>query len=105
MWGTIQAGKEFFGYVLNRATNGDHYWVFAHITPSHDANGALIGFHSNRRKPDPAQIATVAPIYARLVEAEQREANAKEGQRRGATLFNSMLAERKLSYDQFAFSL
>ena len=33
VWDTIEAGKEVFAYVINRAKNGDHYWVFAHVTP------------------------------------------------------------------------
>ncbi len=39
LWSTIQDGKEIFAYVLNRATNGDHYWVFAHVTPTTGADG------------------------------------------------------------------
>src|ERR1700761_2971359 len=53
LWQTIQEGREIFAYVLNRATNGDHYWVFAHVTPSFDAGGNIVGYHSNRRVPDP----------------------------------------------------
>ena len=48
MWQTIQGGEEIFAYVLNMARNGDHYWVFAHVTPSFDALGGIAGYHSNR---------------------------------------------------------
>jgi PAS domain S-box-containing protein len=105
MWQTIQGGGEFFGYVQNMATNGDHYWVFAHVTPSRDAAGAITGFHSNRRKPDPAQVARIQPVYARLLGAERAEADRKLGQRRGAALLATILAERNMSYERFAFSL
>lgn len=105
MWETIQAGGEFFGYVKNLASNGDHYWVFAHVTPSRDHGGAITGFHSNRRKPDQAQVDRIIPIYAGLLEAERAAADRKDGQRRSAALFSSMLSERKLSYEQFAFSI
>ena len=105
MWETIQAGGEFFGYVKNLAANGDHYWVFAHVTPSRDQAGAITGFHSNRRKPDQAQLDRIIPIYARLVEAERAATDRKDGQQRSAALFASMLSERKLSYEQFAFSI
>ncbi|OYW07318.1 MAG: chemotaxis protein, partial [Rhodospirillales bacterium 12-71-4] len=36
MWETIGRDGEFFGYVCNLASNGDHYWVFAHVTLSRD---------------------------------------------------------------------
>lgn len=29
---TIEARKELFAYAKNMSTNGDHYWVFAHVT-------------------------------------------------------------------------
>lgn len=105
MWKTIGAGGEFFGYVKNMATNGDHYWVFAHVTASRNAAGTITGFHSNRRKPDAAQIARIEPLYQRLLAAEDAQADRKAGQRRGADLLDAFLAERGISYDQFAFSV
>ncbi|MDH3236791.1 MAG: PAS domain-containing protein, partial [Alphaproteobacteria bacterium] len=56
LWDTIQAGAEIFAYVVNMAKNGDHYWVLAHVTPSYDANGSIIGYHSTRRVPNPQTI-------------------------------------------------
>ena len=29
LWDTLAEGREIFAYVVNRAKNGDHYWVFA----------------------------------------------------------------------------
>ena len=51
---------EIFAYVLNMAKNGDHYWVLAHVTPSLDGTGAIVGYHSNRRRPRPEAVASVA---------------------------------------------
>jgi PAS domain S-box-containing protein len=34
LWKTIASGLEIFAYVKNMAKNGDHYWVFAHVTPT-----------------------------------------------------------------------
>ena len=67
MWDTIASGQEIFAYVNNRAKNGDNYWVFAHITPSFDANHKIIGFHSNRRLPRREALAKVTPLYAQLL--------------------------------------
>ena len=52
LWDTIQSGQEIFAYVVNRAANGDHYWVYAHVTPSIGEGGTIVGYHSNRRVPD-----------------------------------------------------
>jgi hypothetical protein len=41
LWDTIEARNEIFAYVKNMAKNGDHYWVFAHVTPTFDSRGAF----------------------------------------------------------------
>ena len=76
LWDTLEAKGEIFAYVLNLAKNGDHYWVFAHVTPSFDAKGAVIGYHSNRRKPDAA---AVAEDRADLQEPARRGAASRSG--------------------------
>lgn len=105
MWETMQAGGEFFGYVKNMATNGDHYWVFAHATPSFDAGGRIVGFHSNRRKPDTAQVGRIEPVYQRLLGEERRLEDRKSGLQAGTRMLDGLLQERGLTYEQFAFSL
>jgi len=44
LWDTIQDGREIFAYVVNRAKNGDHYWVLAHVTPSYGSDGSIVGY-------------------------------------------------------------
>jgi PAS domain S-box-containing protein len=105
MWQTIEAGGEFFGYVRNLATNGDHYWVFAHVTASLGAQGEVVGYHSNRRKPDTAQVARIEPIYARLLAEEARHDDRRAGLQAGAAMFDGLLRERGLTYERFAFSI
>lgn len=105
MWQTIETKGEFFGYVRNLATNGDHYWVFAHVTPSLDSAGAIAGFHSNRRKPDPAQIERIEPVYARLLAEEARHDDRRAGLQAGIAMFDGMLRERGVTYEHFAFSI
>nr|WP_245508501.1 hypothetical protein [Bradyrhizobium zhanjiangense] len=34
LWDTIEAKREVLAYVVNLASDGDHYWVFAHVTPT-----------------------------------------------------------------------
>jgi PAS domain-containing protein len=105
MWQTIEARGEFFGYVRNLATNGDHYWVFAHVTASLGAAGEVVGYHSNRRKPDAAQVARIEPIYARLLAEEARHEDGRAGLQAGSKLFDGMLREKGLTYERFAFSI
>lgn len=105
MWDTIQNGGEMFAYVLNLASNGDHYWVFAHVTPSRDVDGRMIGFHSNRRKPMPEQVARIAPLYRMLREQEERWPNRKDGMAQAHATLMATLSERGLNYEQFAFSI
>lgn len=105
LWETIQAKKEIFAYVVNMAQNGDHYWVFAHVTPTLDAQQNVVGFHSNRRKPNPEQIEKIKPLYAKLVEEENRYDSRKDGMLRGYEMLMDMLKEKGLGYDEFVFAI
>lgn len=105
LWDTIQAKKEIFAYVLNMAGNGDHYWVFAHVTPTFDAQQNIVGYHSNRRKPTPAQIDKVKPLYAALLTEENRHDSRKDGMTRGHEMLAGMLKTKGLDYDEFIFSV
>lgn len=105
LWDTIEAKKEIFAYVLNMASSGDHYWVFAHVTPTFDAKGNVISYHSNRRKPEAAQIEKVKPLYAALLAEEKRHDNRKEGMQRGFELLMNTLKKSDVEYDEFVFSL
>jgi PAS domain S-box-containing protein len=51
LWTQLKAGREIFAYVKNMARNGDHYWVWANVTPTFDNSGRIVNFHSNRRRP------------------------------------------------------
>jgi len=105
LWVTIEAKKEIFAYVKNMARNGDHYWVFAHATPSLDDAGNIIGYHSNRRVPDPAQVAAVEPIYKQLLEIEASHADRKAGLDASFGAVLALLQEKGMDYDEFVFSI
>ncbi len=105
LWERVQAGREIFAYVVNLASNGDHYWVFAHVTPSYDPRGNLVGYHSNRRKPDTHQVETVAELYRTLCATEAGPKNRKDGMMRGTERLNAILADKGVGYDEFVFSL
>ena len=106
LWDRIQAGHEVFAYVINRAMSGDHYWVFAHVTPSYGPDGALVGYHSNRRVPDKATIQnTIRPLYAELLAEEERHENRKEGMNAAYALLAAKLKAAGVDYDRFVFSI
>lgn len=106
LWDSIQEGHEIFAYVLNRANNGDHYWVLAHVTPSFDGSGNLNGYHSNRRVPSrPAIDGVVVPLYKKLVGIEDGFSNRKDGMLASYSELQRILKEKGSTYDEFVFSL
>ncbi len=106
LWDTIQAKKEIFAYVVNRAKSGDHYWVLAHVTPSFDAQGQIDGYHSNRRVPDKEIIEKkIIPLYKTLLAEEERHSNRKAGMKSATDLLVNLLQKTGVGYDEFVFSL
>ena len=105
LWDTLQSRQEIFAYVVNLAKDGSHYWVFAHVTPTFDERGNIVGYHSNRRKPDAAQIERIKPIYKALCAEEARHANAKDGMHASFEVMVGLLKQQGVGYDEFALSL
>ena len=106
LWDTLQDGRELFAYVKNMTKTGDYYWVFAHVTPSFDAARNVAGFHSNRRVPDRRIVeGTIIPLYAELLREEQRHNNGKQALASGWAMLDEFVNAKKVSYDQFVFSL
>ncbi len=106
LWDTLSAGNEIFAYVINRCKNGDHYWVFAHVTPSFDDEGNIISFHSSRRVPDRNVVeGAIAPLYQALLQEEQSHSSAKDGMASSFQMVLKVLEDNKMDYDEFIFSL
>ncbi|MBT3766390.1 MAG: PAS domain-containing protein [Rhodospirillaceae bacterium] len=102
LWDHIQAGREIFAYVVNRSKNGDHYWVLAHVTPSKDTSGQIIGFHSNRRVPNRQILdTTIIPLYQSLLAEEAKHANSKDGMHASFDMLVGILKESNVEYDEF----
>ena len=106
LWDTLADGREIFAYVKNMTKHGDHYWVFAHVTPSFDAQGNIVAYHSNRRTPDPGVIKNaIAPLYAEVLRIEQSQRNGKDGLAAGYQALVDFVASKKVSYDELMFAL
>lgn len=106
LWDYIQNGQEVFAYVINCAKNGDHYWVYAHVTPSLNVDGRVIGYHSNRRVPDRKVLENyLFPLYDELRAVEQKEVNKKNGLCAGSELLQNILNEANIAYDEFIVTI
>lgn len=100
LWQRVRAGKEIFAYVINKNKNDDYYWVFAHVTPSTDESGEIIGYHSARRKPKASALEIIKPLYETLLQAERMGGvSASEAK------LQTLLDEKGVSYDEFILSL
>lgn len=105
LWDVLQSWREIFAYVNNMARSGDNYWVLAHVTPSFDAQGRIVGYHSNRRVPDRAAVAAVEGVYAQLRAEELRHTDKRAGLEASSALLAGSLAETGMEYEEFIFSL
>lgn len=105
LWDTVKDGEEIFAYVVNRCKNGDHYWVFAHVTPCYDTNGQLIGYHSSRRAPQRKALEVIEPLYANLRQLEQQADSSMAGLEKSYTALQQILRENDTSYAKFVLSL
>jgi PAS domain S-box-containing protein len=105
LWETISDGREMFAYVVNRTRNGGYYWVFAHVTPSFDGDGTVIGYHSNRRKPLTGAVRTIESLYRQLLDIESRSHDRKEGMLAAYQALFDILKEKGVGYDEFILAL
>jgi PAS domain S-box-containing protein len=103
-WDTIQAGKEFFGYVKNMAKDGSYYWVFTHITPDFDPARQIVGYTSVRRCPKELAVRAIEPVYRQMLEAE-RAAGARDAIAAGTAVLVELLQKTGMSYEELVFSL
>ncbi|MCA9312280.1 MAG: hypothetical protein KDA21_13785, partial [Phycisphaerales bacterium] len=83
----------------------DHYWVFAHVTPTLDQRGRITGYHSSRRKPSRQAVGEIQKVYAELLREERRHRTPKEQWAASLPLLVKFLEEKNVSYDEWVFSL
>jgi PAS domain S-box-containing protein len=105
LWDTLKSRQELFAYVVNLASDGAHYWVLAHVTPSFDAGGRLVGYHSNRRRPEPAAVAAASELYGRLRAEERRHSSSPAALDASWRMLRNMLDERGQTYEEYVWEL
>ncbi len=105
LWDALRDGREIFAYVVNLAGDGAHYWVFAHVTPSRDATGRVVGYHSNRRVPSPRALEVVRPLYRQLLAEEARHSRPADAIAASTALLEATLASAGQTYDEFVWAI
>ncbi|MEN9786528.1 MAG: hypothetical protein RLZZ299_1792 [Pseudomonadota bacterium] len=106
MWETLKDGREFFGYVVNRCADGNHYWVFAQVVPDVDPDtGEIISFHSTRRWADPQACMRATEVYRTLLQAESVERSPRQAVVAGRQALQDILARAGMTYEEWCFSL
>ncbi|WP_455755828.1 PAS domain-containing protein [Sulfurimonas sp.] len=99
LWDYLKAGKEIYAYVVNQSKNGDHYWVFANVTPSYDTSGNVVGYYSVRRRPTEKALNIIKPLYKQLLNAEKTG-----GMSASEKMVNELLEKNGGRYDKFILS-
>jgi PAS domain S-box-containing protein len=105
LWDTLARRQELFAYINNLASDGAHYWVLAHVTPSYGAGGSVVGYHSSRRRPSAAAVARVLPLYEQLLAEERRHPNATAAVAASTALLHELIARQAESYEDFVWSI
>ncbi len=65
LWETVQAGRQWHGYVKNLRKDGGHYWVYATVVPT-VRDGKIVGFTSVRREPSREKVALAEAQYQEM---------------------------------------
>lgn len=93
MWQMIQKGDEFYGFVKNRAKNGDHYWVFTRVGARKEADGTISGYSSVRIAPKREFLPEWEDVYSQIRAAEAKVPRDQQCAE-GAKIITSFLAKR-----------
>ena len=101
LWEEIARGNEMFAYIINLAKSGDHYWVFAHVTPTFDPKMRITGYHSSRRYPKRAGVDAVIGLYEELCAVEARGPDPKAALAASSAAFDAYLQSKGVAYDEF----
>lgn len=105
LWDTLEAKQEIFAYIVNMSKNGDHYWVLAHVTPSYDSAGNVVGYHSSRRVPRREALEKIEPLYRDLLAEEERFENRKQGMESAHNKLVEFVKSTGMSYEELMFNL
>lgn len=101
----LREGAEMLVYLPQVAKDGATFWVLAHVTPSRDAQGRLVGDHSHDRLPHPDAVAEMSAFYRQLLAEEQRHADPAAGRAASSRLCEELLAAKGMTFEQYVWSV
>ncbi|WP_262693539.1 PAS domain-containing protein [Kordiimonas aquimaris] len=104
LWQRLQSRKEIFAYVKNMSATGKYYWVIAHVSPSYDQDGQVVGYHSNRRAPSAKGIADIVPLYKDLIRIERAHADRKASLDESMAFLQATYRDIGQSYDEYIWN-
>ena len=105
LWDTLAKQQEIFAYVKNMSTSGKYYWVLAHVTPTLNKTGNVVGYHSNRRVPNRKALGIIEPLYAKLLAEEKKHSDSKKALAASSEMLSNFLKETGKPYDEFIWSV
>ena len=85
LWRTAKQGYPWQGVVKNRAKNGDHYWVYANVTPEYEGD-QIKSYISIRTKPTRQMVADAEAFYAKYREGKLAYIHFEQGRPRDMRL-------------------
>ena len=97
MWDRIKKGQNIIALVKNLAKDGSFYWVVTEFEPKVDPiTNEIISYTAFRKAAPKKAVETIAPIYAKLLEMEE-----KGGMEASEKYLHGFLEEKKMTYDEF----
>jgi PAS domain S-box-containing protein len=100
IWKELKSGKELYAFVKNLTKDGSFYWVFAYMVPDYNDKGKIIGYHSERRAPNPKAIAEISILYEQIKQIEIRE-----DLEAGLAHLKNVASQRAKNYDNYIYKL
>jgi len=100
VWEQIKAGKVVYAYVKNLTKDGSFYWTFAYIAPDYNAKGDIIGYHSERRAPNPKALTDITLLYNQLKQIE-----IQYDMERAVEHLLSTASQKGESYEDYIYTL
>ena len=104
MWEQLKKDNEFFAFVVNQCKNGDHYWVFAHITPTKDTAGNINGYYSVRRVMPEKLKPTITGLYEQIL-ATENGLDKKQATKASYDFFVQYLKDNDIDYNSYICDL
>lgn len=100
LWDRLQQRQEVFAFVKNLCSDGSHYWVFANVTPSLDASGQVVGYHSVRRQARAEALPLIQDLYRQML-ALENDSGGREGMDKATDWLLDKLQSLNTDYDTF----